>query len=152
MEQKEHWEHVYSANESDQVSWFEPESKISLELIRKFLPSADSAILDVGAGASTLVDGLLAAGYNHVAVMDLSGAALRQAQSRLGQAADSVKWIEADVLEATLPAHGIDLWIVCAAMSQSVLLDLRRHPTSSANFETSGGESLTGWPDAAATT
>jgi SAM-dependent methyltransferase len=110
MEQKQHWEHVYSVNEPAQVSWFEPESKVSLELIRKFLPSANSNILDVGAGASTLVDGLLEAGYKHVRVMDLSGAALKQAQSRLGHAGNSVKWIEADVLEARLPAHGIDLW------------------------------------------
>lgn len=110
MEQKEHWERVYSANQSDQMSWFEPESKVSLELIRKFLWSADSRILDVGAGASTLVDGLLGAGYKHITVMDLSGAGLRQAQRRLGHAADSVSWIETDVLEATLPAHDIDLW------------------------------------------
>ncbi len=83
MDPKEHWERVYRANAPDEVSWFEPEATLSLELIRQAAPALDAAIIDVGAGASTLVDGLLEAGYKRITLLDISSAALAQAKKRL---------------------------------------------------------------------
>ena len=69
-----------------------------------------ASIVDIGAGASTLVDGLLAAEYQNITVMDISAAALTRSQERLGNAAPGVAWRRADVLTAPLPADGFDLW------------------------------------------
>jgi SAM-dependent methyltransferase len=107
---KSHWERVYRTMGPDQVSWFQPEATLSLRLIQQVAPSRDSAIIDVGAGASTLVDGLVAAGYGRITVLDLSRAALAQAQQRLPHATDSAVWQEADVLTAELPAAEFDVW------------------------------------------
>ena len=107
---KSHWERVYRTKGPDQVSWFQREATLSLMLIQQVAPARDSAIIDVGAGASTLVDGLLTAGYGRITVLDLSPAALGQAQQRLPHAAGSVVWHEADVLTAELPAAEFDVW------------------------------------------
>ncbi len=76
----------------------------------RIAPDRGAAILDVGAGASTLVDGLLASGYRAITVLDLSAAALVQARQRLGRGAAGVTWLEADVLTARLPAAAFDVW------------------------------------------
>ena len=110
MDRKAHWEQIYRTKGPDQVSWFEAEARLSLTLIERAVPERDAAIIDVGAGAATLVDGLLAAGYRQVTVLDLSAAALIQAQLRLGDRAGTVAWREADILTAELPAHAFDLW------------------------------------------
>lgn len=110
VDPKSYWEQVYRTKGPDQVSWFQPEATLSLELIQQVAPARDSAIIDVGAGASTLVDGLLIAGYGRITVLDLSPAALAQAQQRLPNAAGSVVWREADVLTADLPVAAFDMW------------------------------------------
>jgi 2-polyprenyl-3-methyl-5-hydroxy-6-metoxy-1,4-benzoquinol methylase len=110
VDQASHWDQVYRTNGPDQVSWFQPEARLSLELIQHVAPSRDSAIIDVGAGASTLVDGLVNAGYRAVTVLDLSVAALDQAQSRLPDGGRSVVWQHADVLTIELPAGAFDVW------------------------------------------
>ncbi len=92
------------------MSWFEPEANPSLALIRAACPNRDAAIIDVGGGASTLVDGLLAAGYHDITVLDLSGSALDQARQRLGDVGATVKWREANVLTVELPGAGFDVW------------------------------------------
>src|SRR3546814_4265833 len=73
------------------------------------LPSMAS-IIDVGGGASTLVDDLLANGYRNLTVLDLSAAALATAKTRLGSNAASVRWLEANVIEAALPERSFDVW------------------------------------------
>lgn len=110
MDRKAHWERVYRSTLPDHVSWYQAEPELSLRLIRDAVPNRDAAIIDVGGGTSTLVDGLLGAGYRRLAVLDLSRIALAAAQIRLGPAADSVTWIEADVLAAPLRAGTFDLW------------------------------------------
>ena len=110
MNPKEHWEGVYTRLQPQQVSWFQPEARLSLELIQRARPDRATRIIDVGGGASRLVDGLLAEGYATLTVMDLSGIALQRAQERLGAAAGRVRWVEADVLHAEMPAEGFDLW------------------------------------------
>lgn len=110
MDQASHWEQVYRTTGPDRVSWFQAEASLSLELIQQAAPARDSAIIDVGAGASTLVDGLVTAGYRKIAVLDLSEAALAQAQTRLSVAGRAVVWHNADVLTIELTASAFDVW------------------------------------------
>jgi len=110
MQSKDHWEKVYTTKATDTVSWFQPHADLSLDLIKATGVSRDAAIIDVGGGASTLVDDLLANGYTDLSVLDLSAAALAAAQRRLGSRASNVQWIEADVTKADLPARRFDVW------------------------------------------
>ena len=111
MDPKSHWQQVYDRKAPDAVSWFQPTAARSLALIRRVLGDAREApIIDVGGGASVLVDELLAAGYRDLTVLDLAGSALATARARLGGSADAVHWIEADVRTAVLPAAHYALW------------------------------------------
>lgn len=110
MNGKAHWEHVYRSNRPDQVSWFQNHPTVSLELILDTAPTHEETIVDVGGGSSTLVDGLLAALYPHVTVLDLSSVALDRARARLGPAASRVTWLEADVLNVDLGTATFDVW------------------------------------------
>lgn len=111
MTGKSHWEHVYSSRPTDRVSWFQEHALRSLQLIQDTGASRSAAIIDVGGGASTLVDDLVRGGYSDITVLDLSGAALSAAKARLGErAAAAVKWIEADITTATLPQARFDIW------------------------------------------
>lgn len=107
---KSHWEQLYSTKAADSVSWFQQHAEYSLRLIRDTGLPPDASIIDVGGGASTLVDDLLQAGYGNLTVLDLSGAALAAAQRRLGARGAQVQWIEADITKVSLPAHAYDLW------------------------------------------
>ena len=110
MQSKEHWDKVYSTKAANEVSWFQEHAELSLKLIRDAGSSLAASIIDVGGGASTLVDDLLACGYKNLTVLDLSAAALATAKRRLGGSASAVQWIEANVIEADLPAHAYDVW------------------------------------------
>ncbi|MDP3287808.1 MAG: SAM-dependent methyltransferase, partial [Methyloversatilis sp.] len=87
---KHHWEEVYARKAPDSVSWFQPHAQHSLDLIKRAGLGREAAIIDVGGGASTLVDDLLARGHTDLSVLDLSAAALHAAQARLGGAAAGV--------------------------------------------------------------
>ncbi|PIY04843.1 MAG: SAM-dependent methyltransferase, partial [Gallionellales bacterium CG_4_10_14_3_um_filter_54_96] len=95
MDSKTHWETVYSSKSTDEVSWFQPHADLSLNLIKATGAGRGAAIIDVGGGASTLVDDLVAEGYADLTVLDLSAAALKAARKRLGAEADRVCWLEA---------------------------------------------------------
>ena len=110
MAQRDHWERIYQSTSASDVSWYQPTPAISLDLIRRVGPDPDTPIIDVGGGASTLVDRLLDDGYRNVTVLDLSDAALAIARRRLGERAANVAWIESDVLSAPLPAAGYAVW------------------------------------------
>ena len=110
MGTREHWESVYRTKRADEVSWFQRDPTVSLQLIRRVAPARETRIIDVGGGASTLVDHLLESGYSDVTVMDLSTTALHAARNRLGGRASRVKWIQADVLMAPLRGAQFDLW------------------------------------------
>ncbi len=110
MESKEHWEKVYATKSATEVSWFQEHADLSLKLICDSKTALSSSIIDVGGGASVLVDELLSIGYADLTVLDLSGAAIATAKSRLGKDADRVKWIEANILEAELPAQAYEVW------------------------------------------
>lgn len=110
MKQKEHWEHVYATKPSTAVSWFQEHAEHSLQLIRDTGVPLSAAIIDVGGGASTLVDDLLQDGYSNLTVLDLSAAALDTARNRLGERGNSVHWQVTDITSAALPAHAYDVW------------------------------------------
>ncbi len=110
MQSKEHWEHVYATKATDTVSWYQQHAEKSLRFIQGMGVPLSAAIIDVGSGASTLVDGLLARGYSNLTVLDLSAAALRAAQIRLGSSASPVTWLEADITKVELQLHAFDVW------------------------------------------
>lgn len=110
METKLHWDKVYATKPSDTVSWYQPHATLSLGLIRSIANSKTDRILDVGAGASTLVDDLLADGMSDLTVLDISPAALNVARHRLGRHAAAVRWIEGDITRVALEPHSVDVW------------------------------------------
>jgi 2-polyprenyl-3-methyl-5-hydroxy-6-metoxy-1,4-benzoquinol methylase len=107
---REHWETVYGTKTPDAVSWFQPHAELSLKLIRATGVQTSAAILDVGGGASTLVDDLLDLGHANLTVLDLSATALTAAQSRLGARASAVHWQVADVTTVGLDSASVDVW------------------------------------------
>lgn len=110
MSQRDHWEGVYRKKGPDEVSWYQPHLERSLAFLDRAGLLADAAILDVGGGASTLVDDLLQRGFTRVTVLDLSESAIEKAKQRLGAAAERVTWIVGDVAEVELPEHAFDFW------------------------------------------
>ncbi len=83
---------------------------MSLALIERAAPDRSATVLDVGGGASTLVDDLLARGYRDLSVLDISAEALHVAHKRLGKAAGGVTWLTADLLGESLQRSRYDLW------------------------------------------
>lgn len=110
MTDRQHWEGVYAGKAVDAVSWFQTHPGQSLALIARAGATAESAVIDVGAGASSLVDALLERGFRHLSVLDLSATALAHARARLGERERLVKWIEGDIRAVALPAAAYDVW------------------------------------------
>lgn len=106
---REHWEQVYQARQHDEVSWYQAHPATSLRFIEASGLPRDAPIVDVGGGASRLVDCLLERGFNDLTVIDVAPSALQQARARLGERADGVDWIEADVT-AFSPSRRYHLW------------------------------------------
>ena len=108
-DRKDHWEHVYSTRGETGVSWYQDEPRLSLELIGSVASADGRRILDVGGGASVLVDRLLELPFGEIAVPDISEIALGKARARLGERAGRVRWVVADVTEG--PELGtFDVW------------------------------------------
>ncbi len=110
MQDKNHWDKVYATKAVDDVSWFQPHAEMSMRMIQTSGIARGAAIIDVGGGASTLVDDLLDDGYSNLTVLDLSGAALNESRRRLDARAANVNWIEADITQVKLAPHSLDLW------------------------------------------
>ena len=72
------WENVYQSKEEAETSWYEDRPQVSLDLIAATGATIDAAIVDVGAGASRLVDCLLEQGFRRITVLDLSDTAPRE--------------------------------------------------------------------------
>lgn len=104
-----HWEKVYRDKGEFQVSWFQETPAVSLDLIRATGATLQSSIIDVGGGASRLVDALVAQDYKDVTVLDLSEAAISIAKARLDERAAAVTWIVADATQWQPPRH-YDVW------------------------------------------
>ena len=104
-----HWENVYHTKRENEVSWYQDSPAPSLDLIALAGLPRSAEIIDIGGGASRLVDGLLAEGFEHITVLDLSDAALNAARTRLGAKAAAVRWEVADVTTWE-PSRTYDLW------------------------------------------
>ena len=107
---REHWQDVYRRKPADGVSWYAPHLDTSLALLARAGLRPGARVLDVGGGASTLVDDLLARGVQDVTVLDLSDAALAVARERLGLRAGAVRWLAGDVRSAALGEGVFDFW------------------------------------------
>jgi hypothetical protein len=68
MDAQTHWESIYGKKAADSLSWYRPHLETSLELIEQAAPEVSASIIDIGGGESTLVDDLLARGYNNICV------------------------------------------------------------------------------------
>lgn len=106
---KAHWERVYEMKPPTEVSWYQPVPARSLELIRATGEPLTVPVLDVGGGASTLVDHLLGEGYSDITVLDIAANALDHARDRLGELAARVTWVEADITHFR-PMREYTLW------------------------------------------
>ena len=108
-DRKEHWDHVYQDKSALEVSWYQQKPALSLEMIKHTGVVKTSAIIDIGGGASTLVDCLLSDGFTNISVLDISANALRQAQQRLGSKAGNIHWLVTDIT-SFIAAAKFDLW------------------------------------------
>ena len=109
LERQAHWENVYQTKGEGDVSWFQESPAISLDLIRTTGVKAGASIIDIGGGASRLVDALLEAGFEAITVLDLSEKALATSKARLGGRSVKVNWIAADVT-VWQPSEIYDVW------------------------------------------
>jgi 2-polyprenyl-3-methyl-5-hydroxy-6-metoxy-1,4-benzoquinol methylase len=109
LKRKNHWENVYEKKLSTEVSWYQAHPTVSLELIASTGINHDSGIIDVGGGASALVDKLLDEGFKDLTILDISSQAMDYAKNRLGKRAENVNWIEADITDFDSSVK-YDLW------------------------------------------
>ncbi len=110
MNVETHWEKIYREKAPDAVSWYRPHLETSLALIEKAAPERGVSIIDIGGGESTLVDDLLAHGYQNITVLDVSQTAIDVTKKRLGPASESVQWVTADIVSGELAPNAYDVW------------------------------------------
>lgn len=110
LDPERHWERIYRTKAPTELSWYQPEPHLSVDLIRGVAPDLDAPVIDVGGGASTLIDRLLDAGYRDLTVLDLAPSALAVARQRLGERAGLVTWVADNVLDAPLPSARYAVW------------------------------------------
>lgn len=107
--QQQHWNTVYNTKSEEEVSWFQPYPKSSMEFIELFNLPLDARIIDVGGGDSRFVDALLEKGYRNIDILDISSAALEKTKKRLGDKASNINWIVSDIT-AFEPTKQYDFW------------------------------------------
>jgi SAM-dependent methyltransferase len=110
MSRREHWEQVYSGKPPDRLGWYKPRLQTSLDWITDLSLDANAPIIDVGGGASTLVDDLLERGYSAITVLDLAAPALDLIKARLGAKGAAVNWLCGDVTQVELAENVFELW------------------------------------------
>jgi ubiquinone/menaquinone biosynthesis C-methylase UbiE len=110
MDFQKHWSEVYQNKASDNVSWYQEKPELSLKLIEETGLSKNARIIDVGAGASTLVDHLLETGYSEISLLDISPESLDISKKRLGEKSLRLKWLVGDITNIELPKAAFELW------------------------------------------
>lgn len=105
----DHWSKVYQDKAPDTVSWYQEAPEPSLHALERFGASPSSSLIDVGGGASNLIDALLAQGWRDLTVLDIAASALDAAKIRLGKLADKVQWEVADITDWQ-PHRQYDVW------------------------------------------
>ena len=109
FDRKAHWQDIYKNKSCEDVSWYQQEPLLSLDLIHSTQITHNDAIIDVGGGASVLVDHLYDEGFSNLSVLDISANALSCAKERLGDAAKDIAWLESDVTQFKAP-QSYSLW------------------------------------------
>ncbi len=109
MNTSQHWDEVYSTKAADEVSWFQPYPKTSMDFVALFNLPVDANIIDIGGGDSLFVDALLDKGYKNIYVLDISKKAIDRAKKRLGTKANMVHWIVSDVTQFK-PTVQFEFW------------------------------------------
>ena len=110
MNDAEHWEEIYTSKSADQVGWYSLHLETSMRWIAELKLAPKDPIIDIGGGASTLVDDLLDSGHKDLSVLDLSEKAIHLTKERLGKASRSVTWLQENVTEIELPSQHFKLW------------------------------------------
>jgi SAM-dependent methyltransferase len=110
MDAQAHWENIYGKKAAGAVSWYRPHLETSLELIEHAAPERPASIIDVGGGESTLVDDLVARGYENITVVDISQIAIDVTKKRLGLASEKVRWLIGDLTTTKLEPCTYDVW------------------------------------------
>jgi 2-polyprenyl-3-methyl-5-hydroxy-6-metoxy-1,4-benzoquinol methylase len=110
MSFKTHWDTVYANKPPNAFSWYRPHLETSLALIERAMPNKSASLIDVGGGESTLVDDLLARGYQNITVLDISQTAIDVTKKRLKEAAETIEWITGDVTKVDLAPSAYDVW------------------------------------------
>lgn len=110
MDTQSHWQEIYGTKPPDEQTWYQESPEASLELIERHADSREARVIDAGGGCSTLVDHLLARGTYDVTVLDIAPAALEAAKRRLGERADEVEWVVADLTESLALEQTFDVW------------------------------------------
>jgi 2-polyprenyl-3-methyl-5-hydroxy-6-metoxy-1,4-benzoquinol methylase len=114
MDNKAHWNKVYHDKKVTEVSWFQEHAETSLRLIRQHVTDQNAQIIDVGAGASTLVDDLIAAGYKNIDMLDISEDALAITRKRISNqnitSRTKLNWLIGDILKTDLSKQYYDVW------------------------------------------
>ena len=108
-ERQGHWTRVYAEKAPSAVSWYQAEPAPSLRALHRFGAQPSSSVIDIGGGASNLVDALLRRGWQDVTVLDIAAPALEAARERLGPEAGRVHWEVADITDWQ-PARRYDVW------------------------------------------
>ncbi|MBF0561830.1 MAG: class I SAM-dependent methyltransferase [Alphaproteobacteria bacterium] len=109
MNRYAHWQAVYESKAETEVSWFQEYPATSLALIHAAGMDANARIIDVGGGASRLVDHLIDQGCQSVTILDITNAALEKTRLRLGCLANKVVWLVTDVTQ-WIPSERYDIW------------------------------------------
>lgn len=134
MDRHTHWKNVYNQKDHTRVSWYQADCAGALAEIKLLNLPKNAAIIDIGGGASRLVDSLLSEGFKALTVLDIAEQSLKIAQQRLAQNAAQIHWISADIIQTELPKR-YDLWHDRAAFhfltnpadQQRYLTALRNH-------------------------
>lgn len=107
---KEHWEHIYKTKDHKQVGWYQESPAISIELLSKINASPTQSIIDVGCGASVLVDNLIQQSYKNITLLDLSEKALSSIKSRLAEQGNIPQYLSKDITKNIDFKKTFDVW------------------------------------------
>ena len=110
MDRKSHWEQVYATRMAEKLGWYKPRLDTSLSWLAELNLGRSASIIDVGGGASTLVDDLVDAGYESITVLDVAEEALAASKKRLGRQSEMVMWLSGDITDYSLPPNRFALW------------------------------------------
>ncbi len=137
IERADHWHAVYTQKQPEDVSWYQPTPEQSLHALDRFGAQPSQSLIDIGGGASTLVDALLGRGWHDITVLDIAAPALAAAQLRLGEAGAAVTWEVADITDWQ-PPRAYDIW------HDRAVFHFLTEPAQRAAYLRALGEGLTG--------